>query len=163
MKLVATQTITDQEADKRLKDLLHTVEGAKGRWHRLQRFGASDEVLKAAIAFEIGIFSGSTAPGEIDIFGKGGESPRVWIGCGMRVKPTLSGKKLISRVRSLMQIPYPSQGNKLAGFLEGQAVWVLGRPEELPGPRLIQTWAKGVVADFEGDCLRVAVAQPSRK
>jgi len=159
----AAQTITEQETDKRLKDLLHHLEGAKGRWHRLQRFGASDEVLKAAIAAEIGIFSGSTRVGEIDVFGKGGESPRVWIGCGMRVKPTLSGKKLMSRVRSLMQIPYPSQGNKLAGFLEGQAVWVLGRPEELPGPRLIQTWAKGVVADFEGDCLRVAVAQPSRK
>jgi hypothetical protein len=76
----AAQTIAEQEADKRLKDLLHHFEGAKGRWHRLQRFGASDEVLKAAIAAEIGICSGSSAPGEIEICGKGGKSPRIWIG-----------------------------------------------------------------------------------
>ena len=31
----SAQIITEQEADKRLKDLLHHIEGAKGRWHRL--------------------------------------------------------------------------------------------------------------------------------
>jgi hypothetical protein len=159
----AAKTITEQEADKRLKDLLHHFEGAKGRWHRLQRFGASDEVLKAAIAAEIGIFSGSTALEKIDICGKGGKSPRVWIGCSMRVKPTLSGKKLISRVRALMQIPYPAQMEGCAGFESGQAVWVLGRPDELPGQRPMQTWVNGVVEDFEGDFLRVAVAQRRQK
>jgi len=156
----ATQTITEQQADKRLKDLLHHFEGAEGRWHRLQRFGANDEVLKVAIANEIGIFSGSTAPGEIDICGKGGKSPRVWIGrISSRGKPTLSGKQLVRRVRSLMQIPYPTRLEGCAGFESGQSVWVLGRPDELPGQRPIQTWANGVVEDFEGDRLRVAVAQ----
>jgi len=159
----AAKTISEQEADKRLKDLLHHFEGAKGRWHRMQRFGASDEVLKEAIAFEIGIFSGSTRPGEIDICGKGGKSPRVWIGCSMRSRPTLSGKRLIGRVRSLMQIPYPTRLESHAGFCAGQAVWVLGRPDELPGQRPIQTWVNGVVEDFEGDRLRVAVAQRKRK
>jgi len=135
----ATQTITEQEADKRLKDLLHHFEGAKGRWHRLQRFGASDEVLKEAIAFELGICSGSTRPGEIDICGKGGKSPRVWIGrISSRGRPTLSGKQLVRRVRSLMQIPYPTRLESHAGFSAGQAVWVVGRPDELPGQRPIQ-------------------------
>jgi len=130
----ATQTITEQEADKRLKDLLHHFEGAKGRWHRLQRFGASDEVLKEAIAFELGICSGSTRPGEIDICGKGGKSPRVWIGrISSRGRPTLSGKQLVRRVRSLMQIPYPTRLESHAGFSAGQAVWVVGRPDECQG------------------------------
>ncbi|MEL6385034.1 MAG: hypothetical protein AAFQ89_21740 [Cyanobacteria bacterium J06626_18] len=152
--------ISEQEADKRLKDLLHQVEGAKGRWHRLQRFGASDEAMKAAIADEIGIFSGSTRPEEIDICGRGGKSPRVWMGqCSPRGKPSLSGKKLVRRVRALMQIPYPARTEGRAGFFTGQAVWVMGHPEELPGQRLIQTWANGVVEDFEGDRIRVAVAQ----
>jgi hypothetical protein len=159
----AAQTITEQEADKRLKDLLHHFEGAKGRWHRLQRFGASDEVLKAAIAAEIGIFSSSTRVGEIDICGKGGKSPRVWIGCSMRSRPTLSGKQLVRRVRSLMQIPYPTWLESHAGFSAGQAVWVVGRPDELPGQRPIQTWVNGVVEDFEGDRLKVAAAQRSQK
>ncbi|WP_204137249.1 hypothetical protein [Halomicronema sp. CCY15110] len=159
MTAQVAQPISEQEADKRLKDLLHHFEGAKGRWHRLQRFGASDEVLKAAIAFEIGIFSGSSGPGKIGICGKGGKSSRVWIGCSMRSRPTLSGKRLISRVRSLMQIPYPTRLESHAGFCAGQAVWVLGRPDELPGQRLIQTWVNGVVEDFEGDRLRVSVAQ----
>ncbi len=154
------QAIPNQDIDKRLKDLLHHVEGAKGRWHRLQRFGASDETLKAAIADEIGIFSGSTRPGEIDICGRGGKSPRVWMGhCSPRGKPTLSGKQLVRRVRDLMQIPYPARTEGCAGFFTGQAVWVMGRPDELLGQRLIQTWANGVVEDFEGKRIRVAVAQ----
>ena len=154
------QAIAEQEADKRLKDLLHMVEGAKGRWHRLQRFGASDEALKTAIATELSIFSGSTRPGEIDICGRGGKSPRVWMGqCSPLGKPTLSGKQLVRRVRALMQIPYPARTEGYAGFFTGQTVWVMGHPDELPGPRLIQSWANGVVEDFEGDCIRVAVAQ----
>ncbi|NEQ48455.1 MAG: hypothetical protein F6K00_34960 [Leptolyngbya sp. SIOISBB] len=80
--------------DKRLKDLLHHFEGAKGRWHRWQRLGASDEVLKEAIAAEIGVSFGSTVPGAIDICGKGDKSPRVWIGrCSQRGKSTLSGRR----------------------------------------------------------------------
>ena len=45
----------NKEVDKRLKDLLHHFEGTKGRWYRLQQFGAIDDALKEAIADEIGI------------------------------------------------------------------------------------------------------------
>jgi hypothetical protein len=80
-----------------------------------------------------------------------------------RGKPTLSGKQLVRRVRSLMQIPYPARLEGCAGFQSGQSVWVLGRPDELPGQRPIQTWTNGVVEDFEGDRLKVAVAQRRQK
>ncbi len=156
----AKQAVSKDIINNRLKDLLHMVEGAKGRWHRWQRLGASDEVLKQAIATELGIFSGSTRPGVIDICGRGGKSPRVWIGhCSPLGKPTLSGKQLVRRVRDLMQIPYPIGKGKRGEFVVGQEVWVLGHPDELPGQRPIKIWAKGIIQDFEGDRLRIAVAQ----
>lgn len=46
---------------------MHHFKGTKGRWYRLQQFGASDDALKEAISDEIGIFAGSTRPGGIDI------------------------------------------------------------------------------------------------
>ena len=155
-----SEQYSEQDINKRLLDLLHHIEGAKGRWHRLQRFGAGDQVLKTAIADEIGIFTGSSRPGEITLCGKGGKSPRIWIGqCAPQGKPSLSGKPLISRVRTLLQIPYPTQKKRYAGFWPGQAVWVVGRPDNSLGQIPIQTWANGVVEDFEGDRIRVAVAQ----
>ncbi|MEO0988677.1 MAG: hypothetical protein AAFY20_24540 [Cyanobacteria bacterium J06639_14] len=126
--------ISEQDIDKRLLDLLHHVEGAKGRWHRLQWFGAGDQALKTAIADEIGIFSGSSRPGEITLCGKGGKSPRIWIGqCGPQGKPSLSGNQLVKRVRALMPIPYPTRKKGYAGFLLGQAVWVMSYPYEWLG------------------------------
>lgn len=80
-------------------------------WTRLKEQGATDEALMRAIADCFGIEQGGHFP---HWTARGGKNPRFWNGYkNNRVKPDLQGKTLVSRVRELLEMPYPPSASCL--------------------------------------------------
>lgn len=82
--------------------LLHHVQNAAKRWKLLQKNGATDAELLARVADEFEGDGGSTANGGWKV--KGGKSPQfTW----KRDGSTLKGKRLLAKVREVLQIGPP--------------------------------------------------------
>ena len=89
---------------------LHSVEGAAGRWQKLQDSGpVYDADLLEAIGREFGSSggaSGDRAAGSPGYRVEGGKRPRFWLGQGGRLASSdLAGKDLLSKAREVLGIP----------------------------------------------------------
>jgi hypothetical protein len=90
--------------DAALRSSLHSFTEADKRWANHQEKGLSDDCLRQAIAYEFGIGGGSSHP-EWHCH-QGGADPKFWLSISQHSKPTLRGKPLLERVRTLLKIPY---------------------------------------------------------
>lgn len=105
--------------DALMRSLCH-FEGARNRWEKLRRRGATDAELMEAIRYEYYIQGGSSGPNMIPETHKGGRNPAVWIGQVIpKGKPTLAGRALIEKVRAVLAIPRPPEGVQGLLFEEG--------------------------------------------
>jgi len=97
--------------DPELKLALEHFADHEKRWAERRKKGLTDKELKEAIGQEFGEMSGSGGPGRTGHTARGGQSPRFWLG-QQKGKPSLEGAALVARVRMLMEIPEPVQGQK---------------------------------------------------
>lgn len=98
--------------DAALFRALHSFANAEGRWARRVEgaSGMTDDELRYAIAAEFGEHGGCAGPGITYADFRGGKNPRITL--GRHDDPdqeTLSGKALLSRVRKLLNIPFPKK------------------------------------------------------
>jgi hypothetical protein len=95
--------------EQALHSALHCVQGAAERWRPLQENGATDAELTAAIGKEFGLGGGSSQHGGYRY--KGGKSPQFsWPGyADLSRAQTLKGKRLLAKVREIMEIGAPGQ------------------------------------------------------
>jgi len=93
---------------------LHHMEGAVDRWQERREAGMTDAELKAAIAEEFGV-EGALAEADMKpcAFDAGGGDPKFWFDDNpVSAKPTLAKKKLVTKVREIMNIPAPTGKKK---------------------------------------------------
>lgn len=79
-------------------------------WQNAQQKGISDSDLKQAIGHAFGEFRGTCGQGQAwTVAGK--KNPKFWnrIAAPCTPNPDLQGKALVQKVRSLLELPYPSQ------------------------------------------------------
>lgn len=88
-----------------LRRAAHSMTQADERWSDLRRRGADDATLARQLASEFGSYGGSSSP--IWHQYHGGEHPRLVIGWHPRTL-TLSGSRLLSLARSVLEIPSPN-------------------------------------------------------
>ena len=101
------------EADKRHGFIRATggTSHAKTRWAARAARGMSDAELAEALAYEIGIFGGSSGPGDLWLCYQGA-GLKIWISWGSRnhvtTKPTFEGRSTIAMARLVYGIKDPA-------------------------------------------------------
>ena len=103
--------------DETLLQALNCIYGATERWAVLREHGATDGEVLQAVRYEFGIEGGFCGPDIGEGHYKGGAAPRFWHGSryvfdghdhkGRAAPATLSGDRLVSEVRRVLDIPYP--------------------------------------------------------
>ena len=81
---------------------LHSTAGAKERWEKIRALQPTDAEVKRAIAYEFGIYGGSTYP-QMHAHA-GGANPRFWMDANVCKPPILSGQALIDLVREILDL-----------------------------------------------------------
>ncbi len=119
--------------EARLLDALHLRQESAGWWQERRQDGMTDEEIKEAISREWGLGHGSSGPGLVYMNCKGGSDPKFWHNAGVIDKPTLRGAALITKVREVLQMPYPQPASEPAPVpapvLNGEQ-----EPEPTPAP-----------------------------
>jgi len=94
--------------ERALHRALHSFEDAAKRWKPLQENGATDDELKEALGREFGDGGSSCFGGHRQ---KGGKNPQfTWLAGGDESKQqTLKGKRLLAKVREVLEIGAPRQ------------------------------------------------------
>jgi hypothetical protein len=82
---------------------LHSTAGAKERWEKIRALQPTDAQVKRAIAYEFGIYGGSTYP-QMHAHA-GGVNPKFWMNnVSSYNSSTLTGQALIDRVRKILDL-----------------------------------------------------------
>jgi len=82
---------------------LHSTAGAKERWEKIRALQPTDAQVKRAIAYEFGIYGGSTSPQTHAH--AGGANPKFWMNdVNLCNPPTLTGQALIDLVREILDL-----------------------------------------------------------
>jgi hypothetical protein len=83
-------------------DALSTA-GAEERWEKIRALQPTDAEVKRAIAYEFGIYGGSTSP-QMHAHA-GGINPKFWMNdVNLCNPPTLTGQALIDLVREILDL-----------------------------------------------------------
>ena len=101
--------------DDKLKAFRKATNGfsqAEGRWKERAERGLSDEELKAALEYEIGIYGGSGGPGDMSISYQAA-GLKIWADCNTVVpdrdcKPIFQGTATIRMAREVYGIKDPT-------------------------------------------------------
>jgi len=101
------------EADKR-EGFIRATGGfvrAKERWAERAARGMTDAELADALAFELGIFGGSTGPNSLSLIYQGA-GLKIWISWNIQnhvtARPTFEGKRTIATARQVYGIKDPA-------------------------------------------------------
>jgi hypothetical protein len=103
---IGKKGLAEAEMLKALHHALHHIEDAAERWKSLQENGATDNELMVAVAREFAVSGGSTRHGGWNV--RGGKNPHFAWETEFGVK-TLRGKRLLAKVREVMEIGAPGQ------------------------------------------------------
>lgn len=91
--------------NKQLHRALHHFEGAEARWAALRKKGASDDELREALGYDLGLGGSSSSRDIGSVAYKGGKNPGIWFNSiSTQGKPSLQGKELLAAVRDLLGI-----------------------------------------------------------
>jgi hypothetical protein len=104
--------------------------GMIDEWQVGRERGVTNEQLKAIISREWGLGGGTSGPGHVREYHKGGANPRFWFNSyGPYGVPTLQGAALLTKARELLQLPFPQPATEPAPVLNGEQ-----EPEPTPTP-----------------------------
>lgn len=118
----AQETELPESLEQCLLGVLHRL-AAPVVWDEWREKGITNEQLREMLSYGWGLGGGTSGPGTVSEYRKGGANPRFWYNAwGPNGDPTLQGAALVAKVREVLELPLP-QTEKHWGLGNGMAFW----------------------------------------
>jgi len=111
---VTRSKLTSADLTRGVLRATHSLAGARERWAKLRRTGCSNDELRGALGFELGVYGGSSLPNGLFVSYRGVQPLEIAIGHSTNSPLlTIRGARLLAVVRRELDIQRPG-GHQLS-------------------------------------------------